>query len=99
MSLGGVNDISLFKNADFYIFFLLILNLYKNNIKDVSVFKKVKINQLQIFGLSENNNKDIDILEKVKFNKLQIIGLGHNNISDISIFKKVNWIKTIKFRP
>jgi len=69
---------------------ITILNLFNNNLTDISGIRLFK--NLEILYLGYNEIKDISVLRDL--NKLKELYLGTNNIKDISV---IEYLKKLKY--
>ena len=69
--------------------------LNNNSIEDITVFEKVKLNNLQKIYINYNQIKNIDCLERIKMKNLQLLSFTNNRI-DYNIPKNKNIIINIK---
>ena len=88
-----ISNINIFENANFKE--LKELNLSHNNIADIKVLEKVKIEKIKVLNLGSNKILNINILKTVNFKELKILNLSNNKISDIKILEKVKFEKLV----
>ena len=73
------------------------LELFSNNISDISVLEKVRFEKLEKLNLGSNKiSNNINILKNVNFKELKELYLSENNISDISVLENVKFEKLEK---
>ena len=83
--------ISNFENTNFKI--LKELNLAYNDLSDLKILEKVKLEQLKRLNLEMNVISNINFLEHVNFKELKELNLSNNEISDIDVLEKVKFEK------
>ena len=89
LSSNYLSEISYLKNAKFSK--LKELDLFFNNIKDISSLDKMNFTSLTKLGLSDNFITDIKVLKSVKFPVLEKLALSNNIIKDIKILGEVDF--------
>ena len=69
------------------------IDLFNNNISDITILEKIKFDNLEILDLSMNYISNINFLENDHFKNLKILNLYNNGISNIKILEKVKFEK------
>ena len=92
LSKNKINDINVFFEKD-SLYNLINLNMSHNNITDISLLSKSKLNNLKVLNLSFNKISNIDFLQlNTNFDKLETIDLSNNLINKLTTIN----IKTLK---
>ena len=75
---------------------LKTLNLYGNDIKDITFLSKINVEKLERLYLYNNKITDIKIFEQLNLSNLLELCLDNNYFKDISVLEKMNCIKLHK---
>ena len=70
---------------------LEVLDLFNNNISDITILGNIKFDNLEILDLSMNYISDINCLGNDNFKKLKILNLHNNDIININILEKAKF--------
>ena len=75
---------------------LKTLNLYGNDIKDITFLSKINVEKLERLYLYNNKIVDIKIFERLNLSNLLELCLDNNYFKDISVLEKMNCTKLHK---